>query len=67
MDLQGFDEAMTDSKTRLTYAAWTGRRKQLVQDAEQLLSFLVSDFLEEKGYNQEASYVKIVVGASQSY
>ena len=48
MDLQGFDEAMRDSKTRLTYAALTGQRKQLVQDAEQLLSFLVSDFWEEK-------------------
>jgi len=67
MDLQGFDEAMRDSKSGLTYAALTGQRKQSVQDAERMLSFLVSDFLEEKGYNREASYVKIVAGASYSY
>ena len=67
MDLQGFDEAMRDSKTGLSFAALSGQRKQLVQDAEQMLSFLVSDFLEEKGYNQEASYVKIVPGASCLY
>ena len=67
MDLQGFDEAMRDPKTGLTYAALIGQRKQSVQDAERMLSFLVSDFLEENGYNQEASYVKIVAGASCLY
>ena len=67
MDLQGFDKAMRDPKTGLTYAALTGQRKQSVQDAERMLSFLVSDFLQEKGYNQEASYVKIVAGASCFY
>ena len=66
MDLQGFDEVMRDSKTGLTYAALTGQRKQSVQDAERMLSFLVSAFLEEKGYNQEALCVKIVVGTSHS-
>ena len=67
MDLHGFDEAMRNSKTGLTYAALTGQRKQSVHDAERMLSFLVSDFLEEKGYHQEASSVKIVAGACCSY
>ena len=67
MGLHSFDEAMRDSKTGLTYAGLTGQRKQSVQDAERTLSFLVSDFLEEKGHHQEASYVKIVAAVCCSY
>ena len=67
MDLHRFDEAMRESKTGLTCTALTGQRKQSVQDTEQMLSFLVSDFLKEKGYHQEASYAKIVAGACCSY
>ena len=49
VDLPGFDEAMQDARTGLTYAALTGQRKQSVQDAERMLSFLVAQFLSEKG------------------
>ena len=57
-NLQGFD----DPSTGLTLAALRGERKQSVQDAERMLSFLVAKFLREHGYAMEARYVKIVAG-----
>ena len=59
-DLQGFDDAMRDPNTGLTHAALTGERKQSVQDAERMLSFLVAKFLQENGYQQESKYVETV-------
>lgn len=61
-DLKGFDDAMLDPKTGLTQAALTGERKQSVQDAERVLSFLVAKFLEEHGHNTEGNYVSFVAG-----
>ena len=62
MNLQGFDDAMMDSRTGLTHAALTGERKQSVGDAERMLSFLVAKFLREHGCVREANYVDIVAG-----
>ena len=60
--LEGFDEAMRDSTTGLTQAALTGERKQSVQDAERMLSYLVAKFLQENGYENEGVYVQTVAG-----
>lgn len=62
MNLQGFDDAVHDSSTGLTLAALRGERKQSVQDAERMLSFLVAKFLREHGYVAESNYVEIVAG-----
>ena len=62
MDLQGFDDAMMDPGTGLTQAALTGERKQSVQDAERMLSFLVAHFLESHGYDDEGKFVRTVAG-----
>ena len=51
---------MRDPNTGLTHAALTGERKQSVQDAERMLSFLVAKFLQENGYQQESKYVETV-------
>ena len=61
-NLQGFDDAVCDSSTGLTLAALRGERKQSVQDAERMLSFLVAKFLREHGYEVEGRYVEIVAG-----
>ena len=58
----GFDDAMKDPSTGLTQAALTGERKQSVQDAERMLSFLVAKFLKENGYPREGLYVETVAG-----
>lgn len=62
MNLQGFDDAVHDSSTGLTLAALRGERKQSVQDAERMLSFLVAKFLQEHGYVAESNYIEIVAG-----
>lgn len=62
MKLQGFDDAMLDPGTGLTHAALTGERKQSVGDAERMLSFLVSKFLNEHGYLREANYIDVIAG-----
>ena len=62
MRLQGFDDAMLDPGTGLTHAALTGERKQSVGDAERMLSFLVSKFLNEHGYLREANYIDVIAG-----
>lgn len=61
-DLQGFDDAMSDPNTGLTHAALTGERKQSVQDAERMLSYLVGDFLCKNGYVKEGQFVNTVAG-----
>ena len=45
VDLQGFDEALTNPTTGLAHAALSGERKQSVQDAANRLSFKVASFL----------------------
>ena len=61
-NLQGFDDAMQDPKTGLTFAALTGERKQSVVDAERMLSYLVASFLSEHGYEKEGEFVRTVAG-----
>jgi hypothetical protein len=61
-NLQGFDDAMRDPNTGLTFASLTGERKQSVVDAERMLSYLVSKFLNENGYEKEGAYINIVAG-----
>ena len=61
-NLQGFDDAMLHPGTGITQAALTGERKQSVQDAERMLSYLVAKFLEENGYGREGKYVRTVAG-----
>ena len=62
MNLQGFDDAVSNPSTGLTLAALRGERKQSVQDAERMLSYLVAKFLAEKGYEAEARYVSTIAG-----
>ena len=54
LDCATFDSAMTDKSTGLTQIALVGRRKQSVGDAERLLSFHLSKFMEENGHQNEA-------------
>ena len=44
----------------LTYAALTGSRKQSVVDAERLFSPSLAKFMEKKGYNFEAKYIRTI-------
>ncbi|XP_064622698.1 uncharacterized protein LOC135484921 isoform X2 [Lineus longissimus] len=60
LEFDGFDEAMRDPGTGLTYAALVGKRKQSVTDAEKLLSFPVAKFLEENGFESAAKYVHTI-------
>ena len=66
MNLQGFDDAVHDSSTGLTLAALRGERKQSVQDAGRMLSFLVAKFLQEHVYVAESNYVEIVAGCHEA-
>ena len=61
-NLQGFEDAVLDPSTGLTLAALRAERKQSVQDAERMLSFLVAKFHRENGYEMEGRYVEIVAG-----
>ncbi len=61
-NLQGFDDAMRDPNTGLTFAALTGKQKQSVVDVERMMSYLVAKFLSENGYEKEGEFVNIVAG-----
>ena len=51
-------EALSEPASGLTYPAVTGSRKQSVVDAERLFSPDLANFMEEKGYNFEAKYIR---------
>ena len=51
---------MLDKKTDLNMPALQGTRKQSTVDAEKLLSHAVATFFQDKGYTEEARYVKTV-------
>lgn len=53
-------EAVRDPGTQLSYHALIGTRKQSVADVEQIFSSSVLAFMEGKGYDVEARYVKVV-------
>ena len=61
IDLARFMECLHDPEARLTYTALTGERKQSVSDAERLFSPSVLAFMEKKGYDLEANYVRAVL------
>ena len=61
-----FDAALMDPNTGLTHAALTGVRKQSVSDAERMLSYLVSKFLRDNGYENEARDVETVAGWNEA-
>ncbi len=60
VQLQRFVEALYDEKSGLTYPALTGIRKQSVEDLERLFGEGVVKFMQDKGYEVEAKFVRIV-------
>lgn len=60
LNFEAFVEAMRSPDTGLTYTALAGKRKQSVVDAERLLSYQVAKFFQEKGYEREYQYVKVI-------
>lgn len=51
---------MYDKAANLTYTALTGVKKQLVSDAEQLLSTIAANFMKFRSYLLEEKYVHVV-------
>ncbi len=62
MNLERFEEALHDLTTGLTYTALSGVRKQSVEDVERLFSEPMITWMESKGYNFEATYLRVVRG-----
>ncbi len=60
--LERYVEAIKDSTTGLTYPALIGLRKQSVQDAERMFSLPLAEFMDRKGYTEEAKYIYAVNG-----
>lgn len=55
-------EAVKSSVSGLTYPALVGSRKQSVEDAERMFSSSLLNFMESKGYDYEAEYIRSVLG-----
>ena len=53
-------EALSDSTSGLTYPALTGSRKQSVVDAERFFNPDLASFMEKKGYEYEAKYIRTI-------
>ena len=53
-------EALSEPTSGLTYPALTGSRKQSVVDAERLFNPDLASFMEEKGYDFEAKYIRTI-------
>jgi len=51
---------LNDPNSGLTYPAFTGSRKQSVVDAERLFDPKLALFMEKRGYNFEAKYIRTV-------
>ncbi len=60
MKVERFTEALYDPSTNLTYPALTGQRKQSIRDVEVLFSLGVEKFMEQKGYEVEAKYIRAI-------
>ena len=58
--LEKFVEALKDPSTGLTYPALTGVQKQSVEDVERLFGEGVINFMEQKKYKNEATYLRRV-------
>ena len=61
IQLERYMEALHDPDANLTYTAMTGVRKQSVVDAERLFSAGLVEFMERKGYEFEAEYVRVIL------
>ena len=57
---------MHSPQSGLTYPALVGSRKQSVQDAEGLFSPSLLKFMEDKGYQYEAAYIRAILGWRQA-
>ena len=60
MRLERFAEALNDLSTGLTYPALVGSRKQSIEDVERLFGSSLIDFMEAKGYNEEAKFLQVI-------
>lgn len=60
MCLERFVEALSCPSAKLTYSALSGARKQSVQDAERMFSVDMIDFMKNKGYEFEATYISAI-------
>ncbi|XP_028416819.1 uncharacterized protein LOC114541027 [Dendronephthya gigantea] len=58
-DLRCLREALCDPSTGLTYEALTGKNKQSVPDCERMISQGVIQFLNTRGYSNEARVLEI--------
>ena len=58
--LERFAEALSDLSTGLTYPALVGSRKQSLEDVERLFGSSLIDFMEAKGYNEEAKFLQVI-------
>ncbi|XP_065899778.1 uncharacterized protein [Dysidea avara] len=58
--LERFEEALHDPSAGLTYPAFSGARKQSVEDVERLFGQSVIDWMKEKGYHSEAEYLQYI-------
>ena len=59
--MQRFHEALSDPETKLSYPALTGQWKQSVRDVENLLNSRMVKFMESKGYQFEAKYIRVIM------
>jgi len=66
LHLEYYVEALSDESSGLTYPALVGLRKQSVQDAERLFSPSLADYMERKGHEYEAKYIRAVWGWRRS-
>ena len=57
---RAFVGAMNDQYTGLTYPALTGKRKQSVPDAENLLSAAVADWCKSNNYPEEGRVIEVI-------
>ena len=66
LQLERYVEAVKSSVAGLTYPALIGSRKQSVEDAERMFSPSLLKFMEDKGYQFEAEYIRAVLGWRQA-
>ena len=60
VQLERFEKALHDSSAGLTYTALSGVCKQSVEDVERLFGDSVINWMEIKGYNVEAEYLRVI-------
>jgi len=60
IQLERFEEALHDSSAGLTYTALSGIGKQSVESVGRLLSDSLVRWMENKGYNHEVTYLRVI-------